>query len=222
MKSLNMYLGSVIDNDDVHFESLLDDDDVFLGTKNDKKVIEEWIKHNYFFTGKLFISDDLDVHCSGEVRIKNKSIESLTNGLFRWGMVSKVFCCTNCENLKSLEGAPEKVGRSFNCSGCKSLISLEGAPEEVGGNFLCYQCKSLIDLNGAPKKAGGFNCGECENLKSLNYSYGEICGYFACDDCNNLKTLEGAPEKIKGSFSCFNCKNLTITDSDRKKYKIEN
>ena len=204
------------------FESLLDDDDVFLGTKNDKKVIEEWIKNNYVFSGKLTISNDLVVNCSGRVNVKNRNIKSLTNGMFRWGKIDGEFVCSNCDNLTSLEGAPKSVWGYFNCSNCKNLKSLEGAPEEVDGSFLCYQCKSLIDLNGAPKKAGGFNCGECENLKSLNYSYGEICGYIACDDCNNLKTLEGAPEKIKGSFTCFNCKNLKITDSDRKKYKIEN
>ena len=88
MKSLNMYLGSVIDNDDVHFESLLDDDDVFLDPENDKKHVEEWIKDNYIIYGKLTISDDLIVDCSGSVDVKNRCITSLTNGLFRWGKVN--------------------------------------------------------------------------------------------------------------------------------------
>ena len=98
MKSLNMYLGSVIDNDDLHFESLLDDDDIFLDPENDKKVIEEWIKDNYIIRGKLTISDDLVVNCDGEVRIKNKSITSLTNGLFRWSYVDKSFYCNYRNN----------------------------------------------------------------------------------------------------------------------------
>ena len=178
MKSLNMYLGSVIDNDDVHFESLLDDDDIFLDPENDKKVIEEWIESNYIIRGKLTISDDLIVNCNGEVRIKNKNIESLTNGLFRWSYVDKSFYCNGCKNIKTLEGAPEWVGMDFSCDGCGNLTSLEGAPKWVGGEFDC--------------------------------SY-----------CDSLKSLEGCPKKIGKGLYCRNCKNLKITDSDRKKYKIE-
>ena len=171
MKSLNMYLGSVIDNDDVHFESLLDDDDIYLDPKNDKKVVEEWIKDNYKIYGKLTISDDLVVDCSGEVHIKNKSIESLTNGLFRWGGVSGEFNCSFCNNITTLEGAPKCVGGYFNCTGCKNLTTLEGAPEEVGWSFVCNRCNNLTSLKGAPEKVGGdFYCNKCENLKSLEYA----------------------------------------------------
>ena len=184
---------------DLYFKFILNDDDTYLGVEHDKRIVEEWIKHNYFFTGKLFISDDLDVHCSGEVRIKNKSIESLTNGLFRWGTVNKAFCCANCENLKSLEGAPKCVGEYFNCARCKNLTTLEGAPEEVGWSFVCNSCNNLTSLKGAPEKVGGdFYCNKCENLKSLEY----------------------APEVDGGKFVYSNCPNLKITDSDRRKYEM--
>ena len=115
MKSLNMYLGSVIDNDDVHFESLLDDDDIFLDPMNDKKQVKDWIRDNYIIYGKLTISDDFVVDCSGGVSIKNENITSLTNGLFRWGKVKKYFDCSYCKTLTSLEGAPENVGKTFLC-----------------------------------------------------------------------------------------------------------
>ena len=116
-----MYLGSVIDRDDVHFESLLDDDDIFLDPMNDKKQVESWIRDNYRIYGNLTISDDLVVDCSGRVTVKNKSITSLTNGLFRWGYVGKMFDCSNCENLKTLEGAPRVVDGDFYCSNCEKL-----------------------------------------------------------------------------------------------------
>ena len=192
MKSIKNYLNSCL-------ESLLDDDDIYLDSENDKKVIEEWIKDNYKIYGKLTISDDFVVDCNSSVAVINKSIDSLTNGLFSWGDVRGDFDCTGCNNLKSLEGAPEKVGGDFWCDHCVGLETLKGAPKEVGGLFDCNHCDKLESLEGAPK---------------------EIGSHFECNNCSNLKTLEGAPKKVGGRFYCNNCKNLTITDSDRKKYKI--
>ena len=131
MKSLKLYLGSIIDNDDVYFESLLDDDDDFYGQRNDKKVTEEWINDNYKVTGKLTISKDFTVNCTGSITVNNKSITSLTYGLFKWGRIAQNFSCNICKNLKTLEGAPKKVGGRFDCYGCTELTSLEGAPKEL-------------------------------------------------------------------------------------------
>ena len=175
MKSLKLYLGSIIDNDDVYFESLLDDDDKFVDPENDIKC---WINDNYKFTGKLTISNDFIVDCNGGVGVRNTSITSLTNGLFRWGKVNRSFSCSNCDKLTSLEGAPKEVVRGFYCNGCDNIKSLQGAPKKVGGEFWC-------------------------------------------DHCGELETLEGAPEKVGNEIFCANCNNLKITDSDRKKYKIE-
>ena len=144
MRPIKIYIRTILN------ESLLDDDDSFYDPENDKKVIENWIRNNYNIVGKLTISDDFVVNCSGEVRIKNKSIESLTNGLFQWGTVNKAFCCSNCENLKSLEGAPKEVMNSFDCSSCHNLKSLEGAPKAVGIHFWCNACDGLESLKGAP------------------------------------------------------------------------
>ena len=95
----------------LHFESLLDDDDIFLDPENDKNVIEEWIKNNYRFSSKLTISDDFVVDCNGNVGVyvKSRNIESLTNGLFRWGKVEGNFTCSFA-SITSLEGAPEEIG----------------------------------------------------------------------------------------------------------------
>ena len=127
---------------DLYFKFILNDDGTYLGVEYDKRIVEEWIKHNYYFTGKLFISDDLIVDCSGDVSVENINIDSLTNGLFRWGNVDGDFYC-GCCNITSLEGAPKDVNGSFDCSNCTKLKSLEGAPEKIGGKLNCRYNKNL-------------------------------------------------------------------------------
>ena len=183
----------------LQFESLLDDDDIFLGSGNDKNLVKEWIKNNYRIYGDLTISDDLVVNCSDNVDVKNENIESLTNGIFRWGMIDGGFNCNYCKNLKTLEGAPKIVGESFYCDRCVNLKSLEGAPEKVGRSFGCCGCSGLTTLKGAPKKTDN--------------------GFY-CNSCINLTSLEGAPKEVGWSFDCDNCPNLKITDSDRGRYGI--
>ena len=160
MKSIKNYIETSLN------ESLLDDDDLFLDPENDKNVIEEWIKNNYKITGKLTISDDFVVDCVGLVEVKNENIESLTNGLFRWGKVGGSFYCSYCNNLMSLEGSPERVGGDFNCTYCGKLKSLEGSPKEVDGDFWCGYCTELKSLEGTPEKVGGgLYCFGCKNIR---------------------------------------------------------
>ena len=200
-------------------ESIFDDIKNIAG--NDNALIEEFLKDNYEIDGTYTIKNDtVDVNKS--VKVKNKDLESLTNGLFQFGKVSGYFSCNECKKLTSLKGAPEKVGGYFDCSECPNLVSLEGAPKEVGVSFYCYFCENLESLNGAPKKVGGhFDCYECPKLRSLEGAPKEVGLSFDCSDCSNLKTLKGAPEKVGGVFQCSYCSNLTITDQDRKKYNIE-
>ena len=205
----------------LHFESLLDDDDIFFDSGNEKKSVKEWINDNYKINGNLTITDDLVVNCSGNVAVRNTSITTLTNGLFRWGVIGGGFNCNHCENLKTLEGAPKKTGGCFDCGRCDKLETLEGAPEEVGGYFYCGDCTKLETLEGAPKIVGsGFYCEGCINLKFLKGAPEKVESTFNCNYCINLKSLKDAPEKVGGHFECRRCNNLKITDSDRKKYKI--
>ena len=187
IKSLNVYL-----------ESLLDDDDVYL-SKTDDEIIKKYINNNYTITGRITIPDDFVVNCKGSVLVKNLSITSLTNGLFRWGKVGGNFICALCDNLTSLEGAPEKVDGDFDCHDCKNLISLGGAPKEIYGNFKCNNCTNLTSLKGASKKVGG---------------------NFDCSDCVKLESLKDTPKKVGRDVICHNCPNLKIADSDRKNYTI--
>lgn len=72
------------------------------------------------------------------------------------------FACFYCDNLKTLENSPKKVGGTFQCSMCKQLISLEGAPRWVGENFAIYRCYNLCSLQGAPRYVDGtFNTCMC-------------------------------------------------------------
>jgi hypothetical protein len=80
----------------------------------------------------------------------------LTRLPIRFGKVSGTFDCVN-NQLTTLEGAPQEVGRNFYCHN-NYLTTLEGAPQEVGRNFRCND-NQLTTLEGAPKKVGeSFYC----------------------------------------------------------------
>ena len=116
----------------------------------------------------------------------------------RFGRVSGDFYCYD-NSFKTLEGAPQTVGRSFSCED-NNLTSLEGAPETVGGGFYCDNNR-LTTLEGAPQSVGGdFYC-ERNNLMTLEGAPETVGGNFFCGYNNRLTTLEGAPETIGGEFS---------------------
>ena len=186
------------------YEGLLDDmEDVLANTANDFKKVEaerlEAEKKEIFkFLHKtLVIPSYVLVKCSirhskkngwvvnysGKdfVEIYNKNITSLTNGKFKWGKVKYGFDCSDCVNLKTLEGAPESA-HSFECSGCTSLENLIGCPTTLGYKLDCAGCTNLKSLEGAPEKLDiGFgiptrtagavlNISNCLSLKSLKYA----------------------------------------------------
>ena len=166
---------------------------------NHKVFVEEFLEANYKTRSSYTIKETKSgfvVDVKGDMEVKNKDITSLTNEFFEFGEVSGWFDCADCESLKTLEGAPKKVGRDFDCSNCDSLKTLEGAPRKVGRDFACSYCKSLKTLEGAPKEVGGD---------------------FICFNCKSLKTLEGAPQKVGGKFDCYNC-GIEFTEDDVKKY----
>ena len=113
---------------------------------NHDALIKEFLEANYKFSspGSPYTIKETKsgfiVNVKGNVRVVNESITSLTNGLFKFGSVGGRFNCSDCNSLKTLEGAPKEVGRSFNCKGCDSLKTLKGAPKRVGGIFHCGHC----------------------------------------------------------------------------------
>ena len=197
------------------YESLLDDFEKLEDSINPIDEIKKFLRDNYLKFNILKISKkpnkdglyEVDCRRSRMVKVKNKEITSLTNGMFEFVEVD-YFCCSYCDNLTSLEGSPKKC-EVFNCSGCKNLTSLEGAPEEVGGNFNCTGCNNLITLKGSPIKVEGyFYCTDCDKLTSLKGAPKVVEGGFDCSYCSNLTTLEGSPKKCQ-SFNCRGCNNLT-------------
>ena len=107
MKTLKEYI----------IEGILDIEDN-IENLNVKSLIEDFIKENYEIKyEKPQIKkkgDKYIVSTKGDVFVINENITELTNGLFEWGEV-KGFYCANCTSLKSLNGAPKKVGEYFNC-----------------------------------------------------------------------------------------------------------
>ena len=136
-------------------ESLLDDDLVGKTDKMIKDEIKSFLKENYDGLIKISKKPNTDnkyeVSSTKNIRVKNYNMTSLTNGMFIWSIVSGYFDCNYCRSLKSLEGAPKKVGDNFYCSRCNSLKSLEGAPKEIGGNFYCYNCASKFTIEDVKK-----------------------------------------------------------------------
>ena len=170
----------------------------------------DFLKRNYKFKLPLkyrneiekyikFQDGIIDVLC--DIEVSNKTITSLSNNLFKFNTITGNFDCRSCNNLTSLEGAPEKIDGYFNCSNCKNLISLEGAPKAVKGYFNCNRCNNLTSLEGAPKEVNEyFDCSDCINLESLEGAPKEVKGDFYCDGCEKLKSLKGAPKVIKCRF----------------------
>ena len=147
-------------------ESILDiEDNIDNMDESIREEINQFLKDNFGGSSLCKISDKpnkdgkYEVSSKEIIKVKNKKITSLTNGLFIWTTVGGEFNCEYCKSLISLEGAPKEVGRDFNCNYCKSLKSLEGTPEKVGGCFSCEGCDSLTSLEGALKEVSrNFNC----------------------------------------------------------------
>lgn len=77
--------------------------------------IKDYINNNYAIYGNLTfenVNGTYIVNCDSDVYVKNDKIETLTEG-FVWGEVKGVFHFTYCDKLKTLKGAPKKVGGFF-------------------------------------------------------------------------------------------------------------
>ena len=132
------------------FESIFDvEDNIDNVDESIKDQIRQFLKNNFKNASKCKISKKpnkdgkFEVLSTGDVVVKNKQINSLTNGSFIWTNIKGDFICSDCNLLKSLEGAPKEVGEIFCCEYCNLLTSLEGAPEKVDDDFYCSNCKSL-------------------------------------------------------------------------------
>ena len=144
--------------------------------------------------------------------LRNLISEDGDGFIIDFGEITGDFNCSGFK-LKSLKGAPQKVGRHFDCSD-NQLTSLIGSPQKVGGYFLCHK-NQLISLKGVPKEIGeDFWCFN-NQLTSLKGAPKEVGGSFDCSD-NQLTSLEGAPQEIKGIFDCSNNSLTSLEGAPQK------
>lgn len=204
-------------------ESLLDDlEDLEKDSDNSMitSKIKKFLDNNYIFKGEYDIvsteTGPFIVNVKGHVRIGNKNIKHLTNGMFKFGEVDGIFTISLCKQLKSIVGAPEKA-ISFRISLCDNILTLEGAPKEVEKMFECSFCNSLKSLKGAPEKVGSFTCEDCPSLTSLEGAPKEVAGAFNCAECKKLSSIKGIPKTIGGNFCALGCAFKDITSDDIKK-----
>ena len=166
--------------------------------------------------------------CDEDVKISNNML--IDHHLpFNFGDINGAFSCSNCEDLYTLQGAPEKC-KSFYCNNCNNLTSLVGAPKEVEYTFDCSDCKNLPNLEGITQIVEYIDVARCSSLTSLIGCPKKIKGnldcsktaiknligapeyigkYFDCKWCNNLQTLEGSPKEVGINFNCSYCQNLS-------------
>ena len=122
MKNLKEYIS----------ESIFDiEDNIDNIDESIKDQIKQFLNDNFKNASNCIISEKpnkdgkFEVLSTGDVEVKNKSITSLTNGLFIWANIKGDFTCSNCNSLTSLEGAPKEVGGGFYCIKCGCYFTQE-------------------------------------------------------------------------------------------------
>ena len=178
--------------------------------KKEKEKEINRLKSTFIFnpqTNRYDYDGDLDADI-----IKNFVSEDKDGFIINFGKVTGRFDCSYL-GLKSLKGAPQKVGGDFRCYE-NQLTSLEGAPQTVDENFYCYGNK-LTSLEGAPKKVGGWFVCYSNQLTSLKGAPKKVGRNFDCK-YNKLTSLEGAPKKVIGSFNCCNNQLTSLEGAPKK------
>lgn len=160
--------------------------------------VQEILAERFHISGDVHIDPHtLMVNVHGGVRMKHYAPDF---GV-QFGDVFGDFFCYSM-TLKTLKGAPKRVGRDFNCES-NLLTSLEHAPAHVTGSFSCASNKGLQSLAHAPHYVGAnFNCARC-SLTTLEGACEQIDGWFDCAH-NKLTTLAHAPRQVTDLFDCSN------------------
>ena len=106
-------------------------------TKEQKDFLDECARGSWSLNSETGLVD-----ITGNFSCSRRGLSDFLG--IEFGTVKGAFYCSN-NNLVSLEGAPQKVGKSFHCYNNK-LVSLEGAPQKVGWGLIC----DAITLRGCP------------------------------------------------------------------------
>lgn len=104
---------------------------------------------------KKYFTIDGDWHLNAQGKVDVLGSVTMTRDRSRlpvnFGHVTGSFDCFQ-RNLRTLEGAPEKVGHRFVC-GRNQITSLQGGPLEVGEDYQAH-INHLTSLAGAPNSVG--------------------------------------------------------------------
>lgn len=157
----------------------------------------------------------------GSLSLYGEDLESLENGPVEVTGHYDV----GATNIKSLKGAPRRVGRSFTCNDLIGLRSLEGAPDYIGTNFDAEN-SDLEELNCPNTKCKNFWISGNEELSSLkngphaeeaiiaeNCDLTNLLGVYpdfkgTLDVMGNpIESLKGCPKKLKA----LDCAETDIT-----------
>ena len=106
------------------------------------------------------INEDGSIDVDGMVDLRDNGLTELP---LQFGNVTGSFYCS-INQLSTLEGSPQKVGRQFYCD-YNWLTTLEGSPQSVGWDFYCDYNK-LTTLQYAPQTVGRRFC--CSNNPDLS------------------------------------------------------
>ena len=100
---------------------------------SDEQIKNEWIKAFAYKKKCKFNPETKRWDCKGSIVIE---WNELIDGHFPipFGEVKGNFNCTGCASLKTLDGAPNNVGKDFICTDCGRLTSLEAKPH-IGGSL---------------------------------------------------------------------------------------
>lgn len=164
----------------------------FIITNRPENIL--FLPSNLIPTGYKVPLDD-----KGNLKSKPGMISSLLH-YFPKEIPGDFWCLAN-DNLTTLEGCPEKIGKEFLLSSTK-LKNLKFGPKFVGGKYNCSDNK-LESLEGCISETNdSFNC-SFNNLKSLKFGPSIVHGNFDCS-FNKLDSFEGWPKEIFGNLDCSN------------------
>ena len=155
--------------------------------KTEQEIIAICTKYNIT---NYKINPDGSVDVNGDVNLHNKRLNKIP---LKFNRVSGYFDCSN-NQLTTLAGSPEYVGRSFYCS-YNQLTSLEGSPDYIGGDFLCDN-NQLTSLKGSPIVVGGCFYYNNNPISIVDTSV-EVRGKIYIEDTNfDAKIKQLSPEKL--------------------------
>jgi len=185
------------------------DDDKLLSVWYFKlALIKSWLKK--YGVENYVIDDKMTINVDGDVDLNSKMLDDFPQYI-QFGIVSGYFLC-DYNNLTSLRGCPQNVGKDFGCS-WNWLKSLEGCPQTIGGSFWCGN-NGITSLVGCPQTIGGsFYC-DYTRLVNLIGCTKNIIGDLNCHGVQ-LASFEGNPETIGGNFEFS---SIRITDEEKSRF----